>query len=79
MGVLYSLASPALDNQGFLSVLQSVVRKQQLCFRRKAMHFPLLNPPVFPFSQTCPLLKPVDVQRLSPADSQPLLPSSAGL
>lgn len=42
---------------GFLwSVLQFLVRKQQLRVRRKALHFPLLNTPLFPSSQTRPLL-----------------------
>lgn len=79
MGVLSALASPALDSQGILSVLQSLVGKRQLCVRRRALHFPLLNPPVFPSTQTCTLLKPMDAQCLSPAESLPLLPGSAGL
>lgn len=67
MGMLSSLASPALDSQGILSVLQSLVRKRQL------------YPPVSPSTQTCPLLKPMDALCLSPAESLPLLPGSAGL
>lgn len=51
------LANYAYHGQpDFISVLQSLVRKQQLRVRRKALHFPLLSTPVFPSSQTCPLL-----------------------
>ena len=76
MRVLSRLTSHALDNQALLSVLQSPVRKRQLRVRRKALHFLLFNPPVCPSSQTCPFLKPVDAQCLSPAESLPRWPGS---
>lgn len=74
MRVLSGLTSHALDNQALLSVLQSPFRKWQLHVRRKALRFPLFNPPVFPSSQTCPLLKPLDAQCASPAESLPRSP-----
>lgn len=69
--MLSGLTLHALDNQTLTSVLQSPVRKHQLCVRRQPSHVPLFNPPVFPSSQPCPPLKPMDAQCLSPAESLP--------
>lgn len=71
MGVLSGLTLHALDNQTLTSVLQSPVRKHRLCVRRQPSHVPLFNPPVFPSSQPCPPLQPMDAQCLSPAESLP--------
>lgn len=47
--------------------------------KEKCTALPLVEFSCFPFFSTCPVLDPVDVQCLSPAESLPLLLGSAGL